>query len=69
MSRFDELNSNLMSILLKMIDNKNLCKLVNYNSYDPLSETDMIDSSTLLFDKNLSISFHSRRRYYSDFAN
>ncbi|HEY8805864.1 MAG TPA: hypothetical protein VIM42_12320 [Clostridium sp.] len=51
MSRFDELNNNIMTVLLKIIDNKNLCKLVNYNSYDPLSEADMEDSSSLLFDK------------------
>ena len=51
MSRFQELNENIMSVLLKMIDNQNLCKLLNYNSYSPLSEADIPDTSSLLFDK------------------
>ena len=51
MGRFNELNQNIMTVLLKMIDNQNLCKLLNYNSYDPLSEANIIDTSALLFDK------------------
>ena len=51
MSRFYELNQNIMSVLLKMIDNQNLCKLLNYNSYSPLSEANISDTSILLFDK------------------
>jgi len=51
MSRFDELDSNIMTVLLKMIDNQNLCKLLNYTSNSPLSEVDIADTSSLLFDK------------------
>lgn len=51
MSRFEELDQNIMSVLLKLIANQNLCKLLNFNSYDPLSEADIADTSTLLFDR------------------
>lgn len=51
MSRFEELNDNIMSVLFKLIDNQNLCKLLNYTSYDPLAEADMQNTTALLFDK------------------
>jgi len=51
MSKFEELNDNIMSVLFKLIDNQNLCKLLNYASYDPLAEEDMQNTTTLLFDK------------------
>ena len=51
MSRFAELNDNIMSVLFKLIDNQNLCKLLNYISYDPLAEADIQNTATLLFDK------------------
>jgi len=51
MSRFAELNDNIMSVLFKLIDNQNLCKLLNYISYDPLAEADIQNTTTLLFDK------------------
>lgn len=50
-SRFNELNTVLMSVLLKLVDSDNLCKLINYDTYTPLSETSMTDNTTLLFDK------------------
>ena len=51
MSRFNELNNHLMSVLLKLIENHDLCKLINYNTYTPLSENNIDDTTTLLFDK------------------
>jgi hypothetical protein len=51
MSRFNELSLNLNSVLLKLIENKNLCKLLYYNTNDPLSEIDIIDNTSLLFNK------------------
>lgn len=49
MSKFSELNQNLMTILSKLISSQNLCKLIKYNSSNPLSEADIDDTSELLF--------------------
>lgn len=51
MSRFTELNLNINSVLLKLIENKNLCKLLTYNTYTPLSENDIEDNLSLIFNK------------------
>lgn len=51
MSRFKHLNTNINNILLHLLNNQNLCKLLYYNSSDPLSEPDIDDPSSLLFNK------------------
>src|SRR5665648_1134780 len=51
MSRFLELNDNITTVLIKLTSNQNLCKLLYYNSYDPLSEVDINDTFSLVFDK------------------
>jgi hypothetical protein len=37
-----------MNVLNKLITNQKLCKLLYYNSYDPLSEIDIVDTKVLL---------------------
>lgn len=51
MARFDELNKNLMDVLDTLITSQNLCKLLTYPTPNPLSGADIVDTSTLLFDK------------------
>ncbi|MGG1664530.1 hypothetical protein [Brevibacillus sp. NRS-1366] len=51
MANFEFLSGNLNNVLLELIDSQELCKLLHYPSYDPLSEPDIKDTSELLFDK------------------
>lgn len=50
MANFKELNDNVTQVLLKLLESQNLCKLLYYNSIDPLSEPD-IDPYSLLMKK------------------
>jgi hypothetical protein len=51
MSKFKLLNDNLYKILHRLVENKNLCKLIYYNDENPLSQSEIANSSKLLFDK------------------
>lgn len=51
MSKFNELNTNLMSVLFKLLESQDLCKLLYYDTDNPYAETDITDTSTLLFSK------------------
>ena len=51
MSNFKELNENLDSVFKRILDNKNLCKLINYNSSDALSKDDLESPEELLYTK------------------
>lgn len=51
MSKFKELNKNINDTLSQVISSQNLCKLIEYDTYNPLSESDIADTSTLLFNK------------------
>jgi hypothetical protein len=48
MSYSNQFNENLMDILDKLISNQNLCKLLYYDSSDPLKENDIADTKILL---------------------
>jgi hypothetical protein len=45
------MNPNINKILMKLIENQNLCKYLYYNTSDPLSESDIADVTTLLYYK------------------
>ena len=51
MARFDELNKNLMDVLDTLITSQNLCKLLSFPIDNPLAQSDIADTSTLLFTK------------------
>ncbi|MGG1663091.1 hypothetical protein [Brevibacillus sp. NRS-1366] len=51
MANFEFLSENLNNVLLELMDSQELCKLLQYPSYDPLSEPDIEDTSELLFNK------------------
>lgn len=56
--RFKELNENLFKVLGMMIDNQNLCKLIQYDIDNPLSKPDVTNPQSLLFTKILPHPFN-----------
>jgi hypothetical protein len=48
-SKFKELNANINRVLLKLVDNQNICKYLYYNSSNPLSEATITDTTSLLY--------------------
>jgi hypothetical protein len=51
MAKFDELNKNINNVLFKLIESQNLCKLLLYPTNDALSQPDISDTSSLLFER------------------
>lgn len=51
MSRFKELNDNLMKILETLLSSQDLCKLLYYTNDNPLEQPDIQDTTSLLFNK------------------
>jgi hypothetical protein len=51
LSKFDELNRNLMDVMSKLVSSQNLCKLLLYTSDNPFVEPDIVDTSSLIFNK------------------
>jgi len=51
MAFFDELNTNINIILENIFDDQDLCKLIYYNEPNPLSQPNISDTTTLLFDR------------------
>ncbi len=51
MAKFAELNDNLMDVLIKLISSQNLCKLLQFPVDNPYLESNIEDTSSLLFDK------------------
>lgn len=49
MSHFEYLNKNMDSVLKCLINSQPLCKLLYYDSFNPLSESDIPDTKKLLF--------------------
>lgn len=49
MSGFNELNTNINTILTTLLSSQNLCKYLYYNA-DPLSQPDLADTSILLME-------------------
>lgn len=52
MSKFKELNNNITKVMSALIDNQNICKLLNYNTGDALSKPDIENTTELLY-KNI----------------
>lgn len=50
-SRFLELNPNINKVLMKLIENQNLCKYLYYNNSTPLSSAAISDTTSLLYSK------------------
>ena len=48
MAYFSELNISINEIISRVLNNQDLCKYLYYNEPDPLSKTDISDTSTLL---------------------
>lgn len=48
MGNFEELNKNMNDIMVKLIENQNLCKLLKYNTKDCLSQPSIEDTTSLL---------------------
>lgn len=51
MAKFQELSGYINNTLLTLIGSQDLCKLLYYNSPNPLSEPDISDTYSLLFSK------------------
>ena len=51
MGKFSELNENINKVLMKLIESQNLCKYLYYDTTDPLSGSDISDTTSLLYDK------------------
>ncbi|MDF2650405.1 MAG: hypothetical protein K0Q73_6210 [Paenibacillus sp.] len=49
MSKFEELNNNMNSILLKLTSSQKLCKYLHYDSDSPQEEADIPNTDVLLF--------------------
>lgn len=48
MSKFKLLNENLNKTLCRLVENKNLCKLIHYNEDNPLTKPDIQNPARLL---------------------
>lgn len=55
--KFKELNDNLFKVLSAITDNNDLCKLIHYNTDDPLNQPN-IDGNSLLFKKIFPYNFN-----------
>lgn len=53
MSRFKELNDGLMEVISRLTESQELCKLLYYQSDNPLSEPDIENPFDSLFMKNI----------------
>jgi len=51
MSRFEELNLNIDTVLMKLLSSQDLCKYLFYDEDDPMSQPNIEDTSILLFDR------------------
>lgn len=48
-SKFNEINSNINKVLMKLVGNQNICKYLYYNSSNPLEQSDISNVSSLLY--------------------
>lgn len=48
MANFDKLNDNVTSVLMRLIESQDLCKLLSYSSSNPYEESDIEDTSSLI---------------------
>lgn len=53
MANFKELNTNINKVILKLTESQDLCKLLYYQSDDPIHELDLTDTYKVLFMKNI----------------
>jgi hypothetical protein len=51
MSKLDELNLNLFNVLSALTHSQNLCKLIYYDSLNPLDEVAISHPNTLMYTK------------------
>ncbi|MEK4008337.1 hypothetical protein [Paenibacillus sp. FSL H3-0333] len=51
MAKFEQINAYIYDTMLLLIDNQNLCKLLEYPVDDPFQEADIEESDTLLYNK------------------
>ena len=49
--RFETLDSDIMTIIMTMMSNQNLCKLIYYDTSTPLLEANIENTTSLLFDR------------------
>jgi hypothetical protein len=50
-SNFLEVNENINKVLDKLIQSQNLCKYLYYTTGNPLTEADIVNTTSLLYDK------------------
>jgi hypothetical protein len=51
LARFEQVNKYIEDTLQLVVNNQNLCKLLNYPVDNPFDESDIEDTTTLLFDR------------------
>lgn len=51
MAKFEQVNTYINDTMLLLINNQNLCKLLEYSVDDPFQELDIAETDTLLYNK------------------